>query len=91
ANDLLSQEDAQRQRNLLQAFGLPVQCEAIDIEIVMQAMQRDKKVRAGKMRWVLATSIGHAEVFGNIDTVLVREAIAAVCNPGDRDGQGASE
>ncbi len=91
ANGLLSQEDAQRQRNLLQAFGLPVQCAGIDIEIAMQVMQRDKKVRAGKMRWVLATSIGHAEVFGNIDTVLVREAIAAVCNAGDRDGQGVSE
>ncbi|HEY6539828.1 MAG TPA: 3-dehydroquinate synthase [Ktedonobacteraceae bacterium] len=91
ASDLLSQEDAQRQRNLLQAFGLPVQCAGIDIEVAMQAMQRDKKVRAGMMRWVLATSIGHAEVFSNIDTGMVREAIAAVCSPGDKDGQGASQ
>jgi 3-dehydroquinate synthetase len=80
ANGLLSQEDARRQHNLLQAFGLPVECSDIDIEVAMQTMQRDKKVRAGKMRWVLATSIGHAEVFGDIDTGLVREAIAAVCN-----------
>ena len=84
ASGLLLQEDAQRQRNLLQAFNLPVQCAGVDIETAMQAMQRDKKVRAGKMRWVLATSIGHAEVFDNIDTELVCEAIAAVCP--ERDG-----
>ena len=90
ANGLLSQEDAQRQRKLLQAFGLPVQCAGVDIAMAMQAMQRDKKVRAGTMRWVLATSIGRAEVFGNIDTNLVREAIAAVCSPGESDGRGAT-
>ena len=88
---LLSQEDAQRQRNLLQAFDLPVQCAGIDMEAALQAMQRDKKVRAGTMRWVLATGIGHAEVFGNIDTTLVREAISVVCSPGDRDGRGANQ
>jgi shikimate kinase/3-dehydroquinate synthase len=91
ASDLLSPEDARRQRNLLQAFGLPVQCAGVDIETAMQAMQRDKKVRAGAMRWVLAKSIGYAEVFSNIDTDMVREAIAAVCSSGDRDGQEANE
>ncbi len=91
ANGLLSQEDAQRQHKLLQTFGLPVQCSSIDIEMAMQAMQRDKKVRAGTMRWVLATNIGHAEVFGNIDTGMVREVIAAVCSPDESDGQGATQ
>jgi len=76
---LLSQEEAERQRKLLQAFGLPVQCAGIDIDAVMRAMQRDKKVRAGRMRWVLVTSTGHAEVFSDIDTQVAREAIAAVC------------
>lgn len=91
ARGLLSQGDARRQRDLLQAFGLPVQCAGIDIEAAMQAMQRDKKVRAGAMRWVLATSIGHAEVFSNIDTDMVREAIAAVRSPGLVSEQGGSQ
>lgn len=91
ASGLLSQEDAMRQRNLVQAFGLPVQCAGVDIEAVMQAMQRDKKVRAGTMRWVLLTGIGHADVFSNIDTSIAREAIAAVCTPGLVSGQGASQ
>ncbi len=91
ASGLLSQEDAKRQRNLLQAFGLPVQCAGVDIEAVMQSMLRDKKVRAGNTRWVLLTGIGHADVFSNIDTSIAREAIAAVCAPGLLSEQGASQ
>jgi shikimate kinase / 3-dehydroquinate synthase len=90
ASGLLSQEDAKRQRNLLQAFGLPVQCAEVDIDAVIQAMQRDKKVRAGNTRWVMVTSIGHADVFSTIDAGIAREAIAAVCSPGLVSGQGAS-
>ncbi len=91
ASGLLSQEDANRQHNLLLAFGLPVQCAGVDIDAVMQAMQRDKKVRAGNSRWVLVTGIGHADVFSNIDTSIAREAMAAVCTPGLINGQGASQ
>ena len=91
ASGLLSQEDATRQRSLLQAFGLPVQCAGVDIDAVMQAMQRDKKVRAGSTRWVLPTGIGHAEVYSDIDTHVAREAIAAVCDPVAKSGQGASQ
>jgi shikimate kinase / 3-dehydroquinate synthase len=91
ASGLLSQEDAKRQRNLLQAFSLPVQCAGVDIDAVMRAMQRDKKVRAGNMRWVLVTSIGHAEVFSNVDAGMAHEAIAAVCNPGLISEQGANQ
>ncbi len=90
ASGLLSPEGAKRQRDLLQAFGLPVQCAGVDIDGVMQAMQRDKKVRAGHTRWVLVTGIGHADVFSNIDASMVREAIAAVCVPNLVSGQGAS-
>jgi shikimate kinase/3-dehydroquinate synthase len=91
ASGLLSQEDAKRQHNLLQAFGLPMQCSGVDIDAVMMAMQRDKKVRAGNTRWVLLTGIGHADVFSNIDTSIAREAIAAVCTPSLVSGQGVSQ
>jgi shikimate kinase / 3-dehydroquinate synthase len=91
ASGLLSQEDADRQSNLLQAFGMPVQCAGIDIDAAMQAMQRDKKVRAGSSRWVLVTGIGHAEVYSDIDTRLAREAIAAVCPPGLMSGQRVNQ
>jgi len=91
ASGLLSQEDADRQRGLLQAFGLPVQCAGVDIDAVMQAMRRDKKVRAGSARWALATGIGHAEVYSDVDTHVTWEAIAAVCSPALISDQGASQ
>ncbi|HLX56860.1 MAG TPA: 3-dehydroquinate synthase [Ktedonobacteraceae bacterium] len=88
ANGLLSPEDAERQRRLLQAFGLPVRCAGMDIDTVMQAMQRDKKVRSGRTRWVLATGIGHAEVYSDIEERVVLEAIEAVCSPPGGPGAG---
>ncbi|HET9999648.1 MAG TPA: 3-dehydroquinate synthase [Ktedonobacteraceae bacterium] len=91
ASGLLSQEDARRQRNLLQAFGLPVQCAGVNIDAIIQAMQRDKKVRAGSTRWILTTSIGHADVYSDIDTHIAREAMAAVCGTDLIDEQGADQ
>jgi 3-dehydroquinate synthase len=80
ARGLLSSEDAVRQHNLLRALDLPVHCQDIDSEAILAAMQRDKKVRAGRMRWVLPTRIGHAEVYDDIPIEMVRDAIAAVCS-----------
>ncbi len=80
ASGLLSPEEAQRQTRLLRAFGLPIRCSGVDIEAIMNAMQRDKKVRAGRTRWVLANQIGHVEVYSDIDAPVVRNAIVAVCS-----------
>src|SRR6266568_4794901 len=65
---------------LRRAFGLPIRCSGVDIEAIMNAMQRDKKVRAGRTRWVLANQIGHVEVYSDIDAPVVRNAIVAVCS-----------
>jgi shikimate kinase/3-dehydroquinate synthase len=74
----LSPNEAARQTRLLQALNLPIRCPGIDIDAILNTMQRDKKVRDGRMRWVLPTHIGHADVFSNIDTAVVRKAIIAV-------------
>jgi 3-dehydroquinate synthetase len=76
---LLANEHALRQRELLCALDLPVRCPGIDAESVLAVMQRDKKVRAGHMRWVLPTRIGHAEIYDDIPLTVVRNAIATVC------------
>ncbi len=80
ARDLLSNEHAHRQHQLLQALKLPVCCPGISTELVLEKMQRDKKVRAGRMRWVLPTHIGHAEVYDDIPLEVVQSAIAKVCS-----------
>jgi shikimate kinase / 3-dehydroquinate synthase len=76
---LLANEHALHQRELLCALDLPVRCPGIDAESVLTVMQRDKKVRAAHMRWVLPTRIGHAEIYDDIPLTVVRNAIATVC------------
>lgn len=83
ASGRLTPEDAARQTRILQALELPIRCSDVDIEAILAAMQRDKKVRAGRMRWVLPTRIGHAGVYSDIDTAIVREAVMAVCRKED--------
>jgi 3-dehydroquinate synthase len=78
ARGMLSDDDASRQRQLLQVLGLPIHCSDIDTESILMAMQRDKKVRSGRMRWVLPTRIGHAEIYDDIPLEMVRDAVEAV-------------
>jgi shikimate kinase / 3-dehydroquinate synthase len=75
---LLSNVHALRQHELLRAIDLPVCCPDINSESVLEKMRLDKKVRAGRMRWILPTAIGHAEVYDDISLEVVRNAIAAV-------------
>lgn len=80
AQGLLTDQHALRQHRLLRALDLPVHCPPMDIDSVFERMLRDKKVRAGRMRWVLPTRIGHAGVFKDIPLDIVRNAIATVCS-----------
>ena len=82
AQGLFSQNDLHRQRKLLQAIGLPIECADVDGEAILDAMQHDKKVRAGRTRWILPAYIGQAQIYSDIPSESVRAAIAAVCSPG---------
>src|SRR6185312_11937627 len=75
---LISEDDLTRQRKLLQAIGLPVECPGVDGEAILVAMQNDKKVLSGRTRWILPTSIGQARMYSDIPLETVRQAIAAV-------------
>jgi 3-dehydroquinate synthetase len=55
---LLPQEVVQRQRALLERFGLPTSCPEVDLTSVLKAMELDKKVREKALRWVLLAGIG---------------------------------
>lgn len=63
-----------RQRDLLAALGLPLDTPALPIEELIAAMQRDKKVEHGRLRFVLPTRIGHVELVGDVDSELARKA-----------------
>ncbi len=79
ATGRLTREEAARQTQLLQALNLPVRCPGSDIAALIHMMQHDKKVSAGRMRWILPTRIGHAEIYDDIDSAIVYKAVAEVC------------
>ena len=57
---LCSQNDVDRLTGLLQTLGLPVSAPSFPLEDYLAAMQRDKKVRNGKLSLVLNCGLGDA-------------------------------
>ncbi len=55
---LMGREVVERQRDLLQRFGLPTSCPGVGLEDVLKAMELDKKVREKEVRWVLPGGVG---------------------------------
>lgn len=88
---LLAAGEARRQRTLLQALDLPVCCPGVEPAAVLTAMRHDKKVRAGRTRWVLPTRTGQAQVYSDIDPAIVREVIAAVCSSESKMAKGEGQ
>ncbi|GBD11627.1 3-dehydroquinate synthase [bacterium HR23] len=75
---LLSSEALERQRAVLERFGLPTACVGVDPQAIKAGMAVDKK-RAGKgIRWVLLEDIGRAVVREDVPDSVVDEALAEI-------------
>lgn len=73
---LVPDEFVVRQHRLLAAFGLPVASQPDwPRDQLIDAMRRDKKAMAGKLRFVLPTRLGHVQLFDNVPEDLVREVL----------------
>jgi 3-dehydroquinate synthase len=60
---LLAQAEADRQRRLLHAYGLPIDIpRELDREAILAAMRLDKKTRDDEIRFVLPRRIGTVEI-----------------------------
>ena len=77
AEGLITAAEVQRQEELLKAFHLPVTAEnsGLTPDKLLRAMLNDKKTSGGRIRVVLPVRIGHAEVFGNISSDRLEEAL----------------
>jgi 3-dehydroquinate synthase len=76
--ELWGPESVERQRRLLHAYGLPTAIPAgVDPAHLLELTLRDKKVRAGRVRWVLPVAIGAAEVRDDVPEDLVRAVVAS--------------
>ena len=60
-------EDSLRQNNLIESYGLPTQTPKIKNTEVVSILMGDKKVRDGKMRFILPKEIGKVDIFNDIE------------------------
>jgi 3-dehydroquinate synthase len=74
---MLDAASVERQGRLLRTYGLPVAIPpGIGPDRLLDLTLRDKKVRAGRVRWVLPTAIGAATVRDDVPEQLVRQTVA---------------
>ena len=73
---LLNQAQVMRIRTLLAAAELPLSAPAdMDFPVFMRHMMRDKKVLAGKLRLILPTNIGQADLFSDVSETVLQAVI----------------
>ncbi|MBI2481089.1 MAG: 3-dehydroquinate synthase, partial [Planctomycetia bacterium] len=70
-------EVTRRQHALLEALGLPLTVPDVDHDVLVRAMQKDKKTEHGKLRFVLPSRVGHVELVSDVPAELVRAALMA--------------
>ncbi|HEY3392111.1 MAG TPA: 3-dehydroquinate synthase [Lacipirellulaceae bacterium] len=67
----------QRQRALLEAFGLQLTVPDVAPDELIELMYRDKKVDRGKLRFVLPSRMGHVECVSGVATEDIVAALTA--------------
>jgi 3-dehydroquinate synthetase len=72
-----------RQDALLEHFGLPARIDGISAPALLRAALWDKKVRGGKVRWVLPTALGSSALFADVPE---EDARAVLLEVGAVDG-----
>jgi len=72
---LWTADDQARQRRLVAAAGLPQCWPDLELAAVLACLQGDKKVRAGRVRFVLPTGIGSVEIRDDISSEVIGAAL----------------
>jgi 3-dehydroquinate synthase len=67
---------AARIEKFVKAAGLPTRIPALDKKKIMRAIQQDKKVRGGKIRFALLKSVGEVFIADNVKPALIEEVLS---------------
>ena len=76
AMGLWNANDQARQQALVRAAGLPLQMPKLEPEAVLACLQGDKKVRDGRVRFVLPTALGAVVIRDDIEAATITQAMA---------------
>ena len=73
---LWTAESAKRQDALIAKTGLPTDIpSSVATEAILKAIQSDKKVKAGKVRFILPTAIGKATITDKVTPEIIQKAL----------------
>lgn len=72
---IVDDELVARQADLLRAFGLPLAAPGVSAQAVLDAMRLDKKVEAGRLRFVLLAGVAQPELRDDVPESLVAEIV----------------
>ena len=68
-------DEANRQKRLIERADLPSKWPDLDIEKVLSSLQGDKKVKDGKVSFVMPLEIGEVKIFNNISNQEINECL----------------
>lgn len=75
---LMSVEDVGRLSELLSKIGLPIEIEGLSANKIIDAMMIDKKVRSGKINFVLPDRIGHVVIRDDLSASQIKLSLIAM-------------
>ncbi|MEO7334363.1 MAG: 3-dehydroquinate synthase [Gemmatimonadales bacterium] len=75
---LLDPAVVDRQRRVLETYGLPTHADGLDRDILLAAVALDKKVQGKKVRWVLLEAIGRPVLRDDVPAEIVEAALDEV-------------
>jgi 3-dehydroquinate synthase len=75
---LMDPGDAQTQRRVLEAIGLPTKLPSLEVDELIRYMKRDKKTEGGMIRMVLPIGIGSPPILRTVEEPMLVEALGAV-------------
>jgi len=73
---IFQRSDAQTLRNLIKSYKLPTDLpQEINTSDIVEAIEVDKKVRNGKLRFILPESIGRVRIEEDVDRGMIKEIL----------------
>jgi 3-dehydroquinate synthase len=72
---LLASEVMERQRRILERYGLPTHADGLDRERLLAAVALDKKVQGKKVRWILLEDVGRTVIRDDVPPEVVDAAL----------------
>ncbi|GAB6099048.1 3-dehydroquinate synthase [Halanaerocella petrolearia] len=73
--DLLDKADLKEQQDLVAGFELPITYKGLDNDKIIKALSKDKKVKNGVVRFILATEIGEVTITSDVPETKIRDTL----------------